>query len=272
MLHASQLAACVDMHPYQPVSEAFEKVWKRTYPESFSAAYARNDKKTDDLILRDFIATSPAARGLIASAETPRETAGAVARNLVNTTDMVADLPTDAATKKLVRDQLRKSCYTSYGIARESAVLEKLRAELVFGLKTDDSFKCADFPGDSGTVVRIGGRLDAMSDDGAVVVEIKNRVNRLFGKVVEYENVQIQAYIRIIGAESGLLVENITLPDGSMSTATHFVPKDDDLWARVVNRAGKFMECLRGVDTDPDEADAYVVSKKKNAFIRLRIS
>ena len=56
----------------------------------------------------------------------------------------------------------------------------------------------------------VGGRCDAIvqNEDGTKrIIEIKNRMHKLFNKVREYERVQLMAYLYINGIKQGELVE-----------------------------------------------------------------
>ena len=69
------------------------------------------------------------------------------------------------------------------------------------------------------------GRLDGLTEDGEVV-EIKNRTKGLFGRIRDYEAVQLQAYIHMTGAQLGHLLELHRLTDGRMDYDIKTLPKD----------------------------------------------
>lgn len=50
------------------------------------------------------------------------------------------------------------------------------------------------------------GKIDRVEDiDGeAVIVEIKNRMKRLFNKVPDYEQIQVQTYMQIVNLQVNL--------------------------------------------------------------------
>jgi hypothetical protein len=55
------------------------------------------------------------------------------------------------------------------------------------------------------------GKIDRVEDiDGeAVIVEIKNRMKRLFNKVPDYEQIQVQTYMQIVNLQVPLYVLQI---------------------------------------------------------------
>jgi hypothetical protein len=72
----------------------------------------------------------------------------------------------------------------------------------------DKFFKKDLFKTKNNNVWSIGGRIDGISED-KTLIEIKNRVKRLFYKLRDYEKVQVFAYMYILGLDSAKLVENI---------------------------------------------------------------
>ena len=54
----------------------------------------------------------------------------------------------------------------------------------------------------------IGGRVDGMIEDDTLI-EIKNRIYKLFYRLRDYEKIQIYAYLYILGITKAKLVENI---------------------------------------------------------------
>jgi hypothetical protein len=53
--------------------------------------------------------------------------------------------------------------------------------------------------------VILRGKVDGMNDE--YVVETKNRARRLFGKIPEYEKVQLNAYMFMTGKDKALHIE-----------------------------------------------------------------
>ena len=60
------------------------------------------------------------------------------------------------------------------------------------------------------------------------------RVRRLFRRVRRHERVQVEAYIRLLGADRAALAECFTGPGGSMDVLVHWVDRDDSLWEEQV--------------------------------------
>lgn len=91
----------------------------------------------------------------------------------------------------------------------------------------------------NGIDVYIGGKCDGLSNDGNWVLEIKNRMRKLFGKVVEYERIQVLAYLFVHGLEFADLVENF-----GGKTRKYEIQFDEDEWRDVVEEVVQFVEDL----------------------------
>jgi len=68
-------------------------------------------------------------------------------------------------------------------------------------------------------------RVEVRPDGTRVLVEIKNRTRALFHKVVDYEFIQVQTYLQMLGLEHARLVEQFNDQVNSME-----VTKDQKLW------------------------------------------
>jgi hypothetical protein len=60
-------------------------------------------------------------------------------------------------------------------------------------------------------------------------VEIKNRTNRLFRRVVDYEFIQIQVYLQMLGLVRARLVEQY-----NSQVLSHDVERDEEMWKNEI--------------------------------------
>jgi hypothetical protein len=98
----------------------------------------------------------------------------------------------------VAKDHLRKTLYTNHGTRNEHKTADADSAKLV----EDDTFYTHDICTIEGTLYQIVGRVDRiqMNEDGTrTLVEIKNRTKMLFNRVRDYEEVQCQTYLQMLG-------------------------------------------------------------------------
>lgn len=110
-------------------------------------------------------------------------------------------------TESLIK-HVKKIHYTEHGTKKEDSVRESVSDTLK--INKDDKFRKKVIFEDEKYIVYVGGKSDGVSNvDGEnVIVEIKNRMRKLFGYVPEYEKIQIFSYLYINECEKGLLIEN----------------------------------------------------------------
>ena len=71
-----------------------------------------------------------------------------------------------------------------------------------------------------------------------------NRTNRLFRRVVEYELIQVQVYLQMLGLVRARLVEQY-----NNQVLSHDVDRDEELWTNVIvpgleDFCAELAECL----------------------------
>jgi len=113
---------------------------------------------------------------------------------------------------------------TSFGTRHEGDVGEMYYAKTGLKIEKDNARKFWEFMPGFGIV----GKFDGFNEDGTLV-EIKNRMRRLFGTVPEYEKVQVHVYMAMSNKVQAQLVERYK--DQIM---IHAVDYDDDFMEEVL--------------------------------------
>lgn len=124
---------------------------------------------------------------------------------LINQTDFKEEI------KKDLKQKVQTLVNTDHGNKEETQVLDnfkeltktnldesqKFHRKYVFTIETDNC----------NYLVSIGGKMDGIDHDNKKVIEIKNRVRRLFGMWREYEKAQLMCYLYLTNYPKGVLVE-----------------------------------------------------------------
>jgi hypothetical protein len=122
---------------------------------------------------------------------------------------------------------------------KKSAVADKLPGNLI----RDDNFYNFFVCEIDGIRYVICGKIDRIEErpDGSrVLVEIKNRTNRLFNSVPEYEFIQVQVYLQMLGLVHARLVEQY-----NNQVKSHDVDRDEETWVNeILPELQKFCEEL----------------------------
>ena len=274
-VYASQVAGIVGMNRHKPVHEAFEQFWERTDGESYHAALGRAGRVTDDAELLRIMATHDDVKALVdKSLQLQCDSSMHVAGEYGDAQAALGTLENlDHGERKVVDGLLRKNLYTNFGTRHESDILAHVRGHLHIDARTDDTF----YKRRIGTVrVRdedvpwfIGGKIDAIVDaPQRVVVEIKNRVNRLFYRIPPYEHVQLQTYLALVDADEGLLVEAYRTDACVAPDLNAMRVSRDKTWdADIVPRVAAVVGFLGRLLSDEKMQDAYMASKRRSALI-----
>ena len=225
---ASDLAVITGHNTYKSIDEIYLKYWKRYFKEDYEK-------------IQSILKSKKIPQKLQETAEQCIERIGK--KNNVDITKMVSECSKQSGTKdfnstkkqilekvlksvdpkekKSIAEAIEQSTNTRFGIKNENPVIpmyeyltgnqveisRKYWREDVFIIPNNINSKNKNTGSD---IWSIGGKVDGLtinSDDNKIIVEIKNRVNRLFYKLRDYEKVQIYAYMFALNMKKAHLVE-----------------------------------------------------------------
>lgn len=231
-VYASEVAACIGENPYKPVTEAIACILKRYDPDLYDEKGITTSTDVAERVLSENPELKLHLSGVVKSTKTLDQ----VAANLDKAKVLVPD-SLSAPDMKAVQSHIRSAVYTSLGTNCENDVYERLSMLLGEKVSIDDKLHKKKMGTlSNGVDWYLCGRVDAMKEDGTIV-EIKNRVKRLFMKVPEYERVQILCYMHLTGAARGLLVEAFR-----GEHCVHAVSSDAVLWEAIEKRLAASLE------------------------------
>jgi hypothetical protein len=228
IIKASAVAACIGLNPWKPPEEVRDELWKKHWPETFEGL-----TKGDEA--QEALGRSANSQKVLdqAVAFKAKDSAGAHA-NFEKAKKQIVDDETLAPEDKVtVIEHLRSKCYTTHGTRSEDKTADKVTAETGLTWLKDNNFY--DLPlleTEDGTTFFITGKVDRIEvepDGSRTLVEIKNRMRCLFGTLREYENVQIQVYLRMLGLTRAKLIEQY-----NNTTGTLMVTRDEEIWDNVI--------------------------------------
>ena len=227
VLKASDVAAIIGRNKYKSRSEVFNDYWKKYSPTTFTGQ-TRKDRA------EEVLGVSPVARDALNSAlkiETNNSSdVQKVYREVVEKVNLDSKLTDIQKTEVL--NHIRSEVYTSHGTRSEDKTADKVTATENAKLVRDDSFYnlnvCKLNDVDYVVIGKID-RIEERPDGSKVLVEIKNRTNRLFRNVVEYEMIQVQVYLQMLGLVHARLVEQY-----NSQVLSHDITRDEELWTNTI--------------------------------------
>lgn len=227
VIKASDVAAIIGMNRYKPRKEVMDDMWKKYSPETFKGL-TKKDKAEQALGF-----STEAQEVLAGSLEIRAKDSNQVQSIFNEARDkVISDPKLSDAQKTDVVEHLRSKIYTTHGTRSEDQTADKVQADENVRLVRDNSFYNYDVCEMEDARFVITGKIDRIEEheDGTrTLVEIKNRTNRLFNKVVEYEMVQVQVYLQMLGLVRARLVEQY-----NTQVKSHDVTRDDEMWDDVI--------------------------------------
>ena len=227
ILKASNVAAMVGRHRYKPRQEVMDELWKKYAPTKFTGK-TKEDKATEVLTLSDN------AKNVIENAlkieakdSTQVQTVFNEAKAKIN-----FDSKLNSEQKAELVEHLRSKVYTTHGTRSEDKTSDKVEADEGSRLVRDDKFHQFEVCVIDDVKYVVMGKVDRIEErpDGSkVLVEIKNRTNRLFRSVPEYEFIQIQVYLQMLGLVHARLIEQY-----NNQVLSHDVTRDEEMWINEI--------------------------------------
>jgi len=227
VLKASDVASILGRNQYKPRQEVLNDLWKKYAPQTFTG-------KTKKDVADEALSVSSEAQTVLATAvNTKAKDSLEVQKIYKEAVQKVnSDTKLSASQKVDVIDHLRSRVYTTHGTRSEDKTAEKVAVQENVSWVKDNSFYTHDVCelGDKKFVV-VGkiDRIEERPDGSKVLVEIKNRTNRLFRKVPEYEMIQVQVYLHMLGLAHARLVEQY-----NNQVASHDITRDEEMWQNVI--------------------------------------
>jgi DNA polymerase III epsilon subunit-like protein len=191
IIGASSVASAIGIG-FKKQPELIEELWKRYSPQTFEGK-TKEDKALEILMW------NTSTKKILEDAENFKsENSAEVAQKTRAVYHQIEHSGLSAEDMVIAKDHLRKTLYTNHGTRNEYKTANADKAKLV----EDDTFYTHDICTIEGTLYQIVGRIDRlqMNEDGSrTLVEIKNRAKGLFNRVRDYEEVQCQTYLQMLG-------------------------------------------------------------------------
>jgi len=227
VIKASDVAAVVGLNPYKPADEVRDEIWKKNWPDTFTG-------RTKQDLAAEALGRSAASRKVLSEAlsvkaanSTEAQTNFEAARAKVE-----ADVTLTPEDRTKIVEHLRSRCYTTHGTRSEDKTAVKVEADTGATLVRDNAFYNLTVLEIDDVQYVITGKVDRIevgADGSRTLVEIKNRTRGFFRSLRDYENVQVQVYLQMLGLTKAKLIEQY-----NSATNTIEVDRDEELWANVI--------------------------------------
>lgn len=227
VLKASEVAAIIGRNQYKPRQDVLNEMWKKYSPSTFKGLTKKDKAYVALSVSENAREALNSARAVHTKSSDEVESVFVKAKAKIESDEKLS-----TTQKAEVTDFIRSQIYTGHGTRSEDKTADKVVADTGVRLERDDAFHTIPVCQlDDNNFVIVGkvDRIEVGQDGSRTLVEIKNRTNRLFKRVVDYENIQIQVYLQMLGLVRARLVEQY-----NSQVASHDVDRDDELWANEI--------------------------------------
>lgn len=228
-IRASDVAAIIDRNQFRKSSVVFDEMWLKYSPKTFAG---QTQEQTAAIATAK---CDPAEKVILAAAASYVAKDGADAVKVFNQAEKKIEASTtlSAEDKGVVLDQLKSQIFTSLGTRAESKTAEIVEKNEGIILEIDEKYYNLPLCVIDNTMYRISGKVDRMEQVGeeVVLVEIKNRMRKLFLSIPSYEYIQVQIYFQIVPLD---IQRAKLIQQYGASTSTIMINRDDNLWKEEI--------------------------------------
>ena len=271
-IYSSQLASLIGQNIHKSWQEAFEVLWKRLDYDGYHDAMCRNHVVTDEERVRSLSKEHIVIPELLTPPDpTLGYTSASVSEGYKLRKRVLQCSLKDKVSSEdmeILDNTLRRNMYTQYGDLHEEKVFQHINSSVMRIIK-DDQFHQTKLFVYNGYNVFLAGRVDGLSESRSVVIEIKNRINRLFTyKTPRHEFIQCQCYLQLLReATHCLLVECLTKSDETRLVHVQKIHRDVILWEdQILPKIRYMVQFLVDLIHSPNLQDDYVRTKRHSSW------
>lgn len=143
--------------------------------------------------------------------------------------------------KKEITESIKNLSNTKFGVKNEDDITKILEKKMKCVIKKDNLFIKKNIIEDKehGFIIQIGGKIDGIRSTDGAIIEVKNRMKKLFFELRDYEKVQLMSYLYLFGSSKGFLVEALK---GKDKTELNIIecPFDEEFMNNIIQVLGRF--------------------------------
>lgn len=222
IIGASSVSSAIGIG-FKKQPELVEELWKKYSPSTFEGS-------TKDEEALKIINTNDKTKSILEDAVKFQSNSSTdVSQKVRSLYQQIEQSGLEPKEMVATKDYISKTLRTNHGTRNEDKTADTDVANLV----RDDTFYEYDICTIEGTLYQIVGRIDRIqiNEDGSkTIVEIKNRTNRLFNTVRDYENVQCQTYLQMLkDIRFCRLIEQF-----NADKKGYLIEKNDETWNKTI--------------------------------------
>jgi hypothetical protein len=248
-IRVSEIPAIIGINPYADIKPIILRFWQKAHPKDYSKYISsliekeviQNPLLKDEDIIKYHtnkynidIETDMKSCKTSQTTNELKQKKYDIIKKIENNQNILAD------DKQIIKNSIHNLTQTGYGIYQESYAI-KFYSD-IYQQPVIEQQKYIEKLIAQSDIINwyISGKIDGIRKDG-ILVEFKNRVNKLFLTLKPYENIQIQTYLHLFKLKVGHLVEFIKLNNEQQINVIEVKYKSDE-WKTIKNKLQSFIE------------------------------
>ena len=226
-LKASDVAACIGKNQYKPRGEILAEMHKRYNAETFTG------QTKLDVALEAVERLPEMERRMLLQAASMQLTKAAEVKAVLGEVSETIKQSSKVSEKdkEAVVSLLTGTMQTNLGTRTEDLIVKSVEIEQRVKMERSQDMYSLPLVRVGSTQYAVRGKIDRLQQEGdeTILIEIKSRVNKLFRKLRDYEEVQVQTYLQMLPSEMGVKRARLIEQFEAQSHSLELV-KDDALW------------------------------------------
>lgn len=109
--------------------------------------------------------------------------------------------------KKEITESIKNLSNTRFGIKNEDDITKMIEKKMNIQIVKDNAYVKKKIIENEFFSIQIGGKIDGINKQDGSIIEVKNRMKKLFLELRDYEKVQLMCYLYLFDSPKGFLVE-----------------------------------------------------------------
>ena len=223
-LNASELSIITGDNPYKSISELIIKLFQKNFPTDYFSIVReiknQNKKITKELKPREILDNLSKQNNVNVKQEIDKCFNSNTTQELSKNKQKLKEKFKDKLNKEQIK-QLEKSVNdltnTCFGTKQENNALILYNQLTGIEVQSINKYHTKNLFQTRIAFWNIGGKIDGITSDMKTIVEVKNRVNKLFNQLRDYEKIQTYAYMNIFDKKKATLVECLKTNNSEMN-------------------------------------------------------
>jgi hypothetical protein len=249
-IYASELSNLIEVSKFKPPATVLMRIWEKNFPQDYN--YHKQNLLTNKIEVNKNDTSKETFNKFKNSLSKKKQKEVCInmekcleAKNVNSMINQrrellkeVQELP--SKDKEKIKKSIIEMTNTNFGIKNENKSIH-IYTQLtgIPVLKLNDFFR-KQICKDSGFSWFIGGRIDGILEN-RTIIEVKNRMHKLFNKVKDYEKVQTYCYMYILESNISQIVETY-MNNRTPETGILEIEYEENYWEFILNRILIFID------------------------------